>query len=98
MSFNIPSIPSIFIPSSKKDLWLNINSEKSIISWNNSIYERRKIKNKKGKHIFCTIYNQETSGQENRGWRQVFFDFSDNSEYEIDDIFSFLRTNSKENL
>jgi hypothetical protein len=34
-------IPSLYIPS-KNNLWLNLHSTKSILSWHKSIYERRK--------------------------------------------------------
>ena len=63
----IPSIPSIAVPSTKKDLWLNLNSDKSIISWYNSIYDRRKSKKTSKKNKSNVI--------DNKGWRQIFFDF-----------------------
>ncbi len=99
-----PIILSISIPSSKKDLWLNLNSDKSIISWHNTICERRKIKknktNKKGnnkrKGNMFLISNQE-NGYENKGWRQMFFDFceknydSEDKLYRKLDIFSFFK-------
>ncbi len=64
---SLSMIPSITIPSTKKDMWLNINSDKSIISWYNSIYDRRKSKKSSKKKTYQAI--------ENKGWRQIFFDF-----------------------
>ena len=64
-------IPAIQIPS-KKDMWLNLDSEKSIISWYNVLKNRHeckhKHKHKKSKKNTSVMY-------ENKTWRQLFFDF-----------------------
>ena len=85
------SVPSISVPSSKKDLWLNLNSDKSMISWYNSIYDCRRSKKKaelknqtnKKKRL---IANQEIIGKEHNGWRQTFFDFCEKNFHSDDKI------------
>lgn len=86
------SIPSIFIPSSIKDFWINIYSEISILSWYESMIQLRKKKNidkiqklndklyKKlaKKRIFNTILIQDIEYECNV-WKQVFLDLTENN-------------------
>ena len=97
------SIPAISIPSSKKDLWLNINSDKSIISWYNSIYDRRKSKSKK---TSSNSKKKNTSQSiDNKGWRQTFFDFCEENYISDDEedkskynVFGFSIKNFQSNF
>ena len=96
---------SISIPTTKKDLWLNVDSEKSIISWYKTIQERRKNRNDMNiKKLKEKFYKGKKTGnifklicaeiKDNKGWRQVFFEFEEEGEIYLDkedDFFSFLR-------
>jgi hypothetical protein len=94
------SLPSISIPS-KKDLWLNLESTKSVLSWYKNIYERRKkikanakklkdsfykLKNsKKNQNIFNMIIDQDAD-YEAKEWKKTFFDFCEKNTHENDNI------------
>jgi hypothetical protein len=52
----------------KKDLWLNIDSEKAIISWYNRLKERQAKRQKSSRPKKMIIY-------ENKKWRELFFEF-----------------------
>lgn len=54
----------------KKDLWLNIDSEKAIISWYNRLKDRQTKRKKSSKKIL--VY-------ENKKWRELFFELEDDS-------------------
>lgn len=101
MSFPI----SISIPTTKKDLWLNLDSEKSVVSWYKTIKQRRKkmndndmkklkekfYKGKKTGNIFKLMC---TEIRDNKGWRQVFYEIEEETDIYLDkddDLFSFLR-------
>lgn len=74
-------IPSVFIPSNKTHLWLNLESEKSILSWYKNICDRRKKKNlvnmkklkeslyktskKKRENLFNKLVSQENNYDSN---------------------------------
>lgn len=95
-------IPSISIPVTKKDLWMNMYSEKSIISWFNGVCERRKKKNtlemkklkeklyknsKKRGSAFKSLCHVEHCDFEYKGWRQVFFDLYEENTNGDDDVY-----------
>jgi hypothetical protein len=71
----IPIIPIIDIPSSNKDFWLNVHSDRAYISWYNVMKDRRqkgekgkvskKDKKRKSKDINVVYDNKE--------WRQIFY-------------------------
>jgi hypothetical protein len=52
----------------KKDLWLNIDSEKAIISWYNRLKDRQTKRKKSSK---------KTLVYENKKWRELFFELED---------------------
>lgn len=55
-------IPAIQIPS-KKDLWLNLDSDDSIVSWYGVLRNRRNHKTKENASVM----------QPNKYWRKLFF-------------------------
>lgn len=87
---------SVSIPFNT-DLWLNLDSNKSVLSWYKSIYNRRKkIKNnmkklkessstKKKGNIFNLIINQDAD-YESKEWKQTYFEFCEKNQIEEDDI------------
>lgn len=97
------SIPTISIPSTKKDMWLNINSDKSILSWYKTMNERRKKKNEdelkktkeklyKKKGNMFKLLNQEYK-KDSKEWKQAFEEFEEEniiSDDELDNKDDFL--------
>lgn len=95
------SIPSISIPFSKSDLWLDTDSSRCIYQWHKNICERRKKKtnelkklkerfynSKKSKgNIFKLIANQD-SDYESKVWKQVFLEFREENIHPDDDLYN----------
>lgn len=75
-------ILSIYIPSSK-DLWLNIDSEKSYLSW------YKVIKEKKGVKIVNKKYRSNRSNviYDNKEWSQIFYKLYDDNNKKNHHIF-----------
>jgi hypothetical protein len=89
-------IPSVSIPS-KNNLWLNLDSTKSILSWYKSIYERRKkmkklkensykLKNSKKKGNMFNLIVDQDADYESKEWRKTYFEFSEENLIEEDEI------------
>ena len=86
------SLPSI---SLKNDLWLNLESTKSVLSWYKIILERRKkIKDnkklkestKKKGNMFNMVANQDAD-YEAKEWKQIYFEFCEKNTDEDDDLY-----------
>lgn len=89
------TIPSISIPTSN-DLWLNVDSTHSVVSWQTFMYERHRKMMKSKKPI--KKFNDVEKIKSEKKWRRLFFDFCEknyNSEDHIgkeenDDFFSIF--------
>ncbi len=89
------SLLTISIPSSN-DLWLNVESNHSVLSWYTSMSERRRktMKNmKKGNKPKKSMFevNQDVKNYEKK-WRRMFFDFCEKN-YTSDDDIAYRREN-----
>jgi hypothetical protein len=67
-------VPSISVPLSKKDLWLNLNSDKSILSWFNVLKDRR-LKDLRRKSKSKVKVNSDKKC----GWRNIYFELDSSS-------------------
>lgn len=80
------NIPQISIPSENKDLWLNVSSVDSYISWHKHLKYRIGIK--RGINLIPGKKMRKEKGNvlnyDYKPWRQVYYDLED--EYE-DDLF-----------
>jgi hypothetical protein len=87
MSFPVISIPR------QSDLWLNIDSDHSVISWYTLILERRrnmmkmlrKMKTLKSKNT-SKLISEETKKHYEKKWRRIFFDFCEKNYNSDDDV------------
>lgn len=80
------NIPQISIPSENKDLWLNVSSVDSYISWYKDMKYRIGIK--RGIKLIPGKKMKKEKGNalnyDKKVWRQVYYDLEDEDE---DDLF-----------
>jgi len=69
----IPFIPSISIPTSN-DLWLNVESAHSVVSWQTFMYERHRKMMKSKKPI--KKFNDAEKIKSEKKWRRLFLIFA----------------------
>lgn len=70
MAFN--QIPIISIPL-KKDLWVDVDSDKSYVSWYNVLKYRLKDRKKNG-------ISKRQKGKNNKEWRNIFYELDEDEQ------------------